>query len=327
MGRAKAGKLWFRSYGAGLMPLMLSAALLPVAAQTPAKPPVKTPSAGGNSFNGPGDVRYQPMRDVQDRRIDMFMGDWRDSMPRHVYGSLVLRDILTRGDNYAPPQPGAILEAANYLAYGRLAAHNSTVPTILQHEQNVFYIVGGAGEISAGGKTAALRKNTAIFIPENLEFVMTSTSDEDLTMYVVSEPVPNGFVPAKAMLAIDESKVPVRTPMEASPFTLPGASGHWAHVVRDLFSKTDGLATVGDLITVDINPMTMGEPHPHNPGQEEIWVAVDGTSLAFLGTELRVQHPGMAYMIRPDQSMTHSNINTGDKPVKFLWFVSSSLKK
>ena len=43
-------------------------------------------------------------------------------MPRHAYGSLVLRDILTRGDNFAPPQPGAILQAANYLAYGRLAA-------------------------------------------------------------------------------------------------------------------------------------------------------------------------------------------------------------
>ena len=327
MDRAKAGKLCFRSYAAGLVPLMLGAALLPVAAQTPAKPPVKTPSAGGNSFNGPGDVRYQASRDTQDRRIDMFIGDWRDSMPRHVYGSLVLRDVLNRGDNYAPPQPGAILEAANYLAYGRLAAHNSTVPTVLQREQNVFYIVGGAGEISAGGKTAALGKNKAIFIPENLEFVMTSTSDEDLTMYVVSEPVPDGFVPAKAMLAIDESKVPVRTPMEASPFTLPGASGHWAHVVRDLFSKTDGLATVGDLITVDINPMSMGEPHPHHAGQEEIWAAIDGTSLAFIGSELRVQHPGMAYMIRPDEKMTHSNINTGDKPVKFLWFVSSSLKK
>jgi uncharacterized cupin superfamily protein len=166
-----------------------------------------------------------------------------------------------------------------------------------------------------------------VFIPENLEFVMTSTSDDDLTMYVVSEPVPDGFVPKKEMLSIDESKVPVRTPMEASPFTLPGASGHWAHVVRDLFSRTDGLATIGDLITVDVNPMQMGEPHPHNAGQEEIWAAIDGTSLAFLGTELRVQHPGMAYMIRPDQSMTHSNINTGDKPVKFLWFVSSSLKR
>ena len=84
-----------------------------------AKPPVSTPSAGGNSFDGPGDVRYESSRDAQDRRIDMFIGDWRDSLPRHVYGSLVLRDILTHGDNYAPPQPGAILQAANYLACGR----------------------------------------------------------------------------------------------------------------------------------------------------------------------------------------------------------------
>jgi mannose-6-phosphate isomerase-like protein (cupin superfamily) len=327
MNRAQTGKSRFRNYACSLAPFLLGAALLPACAQTPAKPPVKTPSAGGNSFNGPGDVRYQPSRDVEERRIDMFIGDWRDSMPRHAYGSLVLRDILTRGDNYAPPQPGAVLMAANYVAYGRLAAHNSTVPTALQHEQNVFYIVGGSGEITAGGKTVGLRKDTAIFIPENLEFVMSSTSDDDLTMYVVSEPVPDGFVPPKAMLSIDESKVPVRTPMEASPFTLPGASGHWAHVVRDLFSRTDGLATIGDLITVDINPMTMGEPHPHRAGQEEIWVAIDGTSLAFIGTELRVQHPGMAYMIRPDESMTHSNINTGDKPVKFLWFASSSIKK
>jgi uncharacterized cupin superfamily protein len=98
-------------------------------------------------------------------------------------------------------------------------------------------------------------------------------------------------------------------------------------VVRDLFSKADGLATIGDLITVTINPLTMGEPHPHRPGQEEIWAALDGNSLAFLGTELRVQRPGMAYMIRPDGSMTHSNINSNDTPVKFLWFSGNSLKK
>ena len=87
--------------------LFVVASLPLSAAQVVAKPPVTTPSAGGNSFDGPGDVRYQADRDSQDRRIDMFMGDWRDSMPRHVFGSLVLRDILTRGDNFAPPQPGA----------------------------------------------------------------------------------------------------------------------------------------------------------------------------------------------------------------------------
>src|ERR1700730_14840180 len=151
MDRFAAGKSWFRgswfrSQAVGLAPFLLGAALLPAVAQTVAKPPVKTPSAGGNSFAGPGDVRYQPSRDVQDRRIDMFIGDWRGSMPPHAYGSLVLRDILTRGDNYASPQPGAVLQAANFLAYGRLAAHNATVPTTLQREQNVFYILGGGGE-------------------------------------------------------------------------------------------------------------------------------------------------------------------------------------
>jgi len=299
----------------------------PTAAQVVAKPPVTTPSAGGNSFDGPGTVRYQAGRDSEDRRIDMFIGDWRDSMPRHAYGSLVLRDILTRGDNYAPPQPGAILQAANFLAYGRLQAGNSTTPTKLEHEQNVFYVTSGTGEISAGGKTGQLHRDVAAFIPSGLEFMMKATGPEPLIMYVVSEPTPDGFVPAKAMLVTDERQVPVRTPMVASPYTLPGASGHWAHVVRDLFSKTDGLATIGDLITVTLDPMSLGEPHPHNPGQEEIWAAIDGDSLAFIGTELRVQHPGMAYMIRPDQSMTHSNINSGDTPVKFLWFSGNSIKK
>src|SRR5712664_125788 len=158
-------------------------ALSPAAAQTVvAKPPVKTPSSGGNSFDSPGDVKYESSRDVEDRRIDMFIGDWRDAMPRHAYGSLVLRDILTRGDNYAPPQPGALLQAANYLAYGRLQPGNSTVPTRLEHEQNVFYIVGGTGEITTAGKTAALRKDVAIFMPAGLEFAMKNTGDEDLTM-------------------------------------------------------------------------------------------------------------------------------------------------
>ena len=307
---------------------LLGIAWSPAAAQTvAAKPPVTTPSAGGNSFDGPGAVRYQPSREVQERRIDMFMGDWRDAMPRHAFGSIVLRDILTRGDNYAPPQPGALLQAANFLAYARLAPGDSTTPSQLGGEQQIYYIVGGAGEIAAGGKTAALHKDIAILMPANLEFVMKNTGDEELKMYVISEPVHEGFVPGKAMLVTDERQVPVRTPMAVSPYTLPGASGHWAHVVRDLFSKTDGLATIGDVITVEIDPMTMGEPHPHNPGQEEIWAAIEGNSLAFIGTELRVQRPGMAYMIRPDQSMTHSNINSGDTPVKFLWFSGSSLKK
>jgi mannose-6-phosphate isomerase-like protein (cupin superfamily) len=296
--------------------LLLSAALN---AQT-AKPSVATIASGGNHFATPGDVIYPPNRDAVDSRVDMFFGDWRDSLPRAAYGSLILRDILTRGDNLAPPAKGAVLQCANFLAFGRLPAHASTIPSTLLHNQQVFYIVGGAGQITAGAKSVPLHQNIAIFMPKGIEFTMTNTGPDDLTMYVIDEPVPDTFHPIQQMLMTDERKVPVRKPLLESPYTNPGASGHWAHIVRDLFNKTDGLATVGDIITVELDPMSLGEPHPHLPGKEEVWLAIDGTSLAFYGPQLRVQPPGVAYMLRPDGMVDHANINDGDRKVKFLWF-------
>jgi mannose-6-phosphate isomerase-like protein (cupin superfamily) len=283
-------------------------------------PSVSTIAPGGNHFATPGDVVYPPHRDSQDRRVDMFFGDWHESLPQSAYGSLILRSILTRGDNLSPPEKGAVLQCANFLAYGRLPAYASTIPSTLNGNQEVFYVVGGTGEITAGAKKAVLHKDIAILMPEGIQFVMKNTGDEDLTMYVIDEPVPAGFHPISQMLVTDERKVPVRKPLVESPYTNPGASGHWAHVVRDLFNTSDGLATVGDVITVEIDPLTLGEPHPHLPGKEEVWLAIDGTSLAFYGPQLRVQPPGMAYMLRPDGMVQHSNINAGDKTVKFLWF-------
>lgn len=275
---------------------------------------------GINSYPGPGLVKYAPDRELNDRRIDLFLSDWQGSLPRFEHGSLVLRDILTRGDNFAPPQKGAVLHYANFLAMGRLPAGSSTVPSRLEKQQEVYYILGGEGEITAGGDTARLRKDIAILMPAGLEFVMKSTGDEDLTMYVINEPTPGEFHPKAKMGVKDEASAHQRTPAGGDPYIVGGASGHWAHIVKELFSPADGLATEQSVITVTVNPLTLGEPHPHKPGQEEIWAAIDGDSLAFLGTELRVQRPGMAYMLPPDATTIHSNINAGDKPIKFLYF-------
>ena len=293
---------------------------IPALTQTAPHPSVATKGIGGNTFDGPGEVRYVPRPYSVDRRIDMFFGDWRESLPRAQFGSLVLRDILTRGDNLSPPAKGAVLQSANFLAFGRLAAGASTLCSTLTGQQEVFYIMAGEGEVSTPGKTGALHKDIAILMPQGIPFTLHSTGTEDLTMYVIDEPVPAGFRPIPQMLMTDERKVVVRTPLVPSPYTNPGASGHWAHVVRDLFNPSDGLATLGDVITVEINPLSLGEPHPHLPGKEEVWLAIDGTSLAFYGPQLRVQHPGTAYMLRPDAMVQHSNINTSDQPVKFLWF-------
>jgi mannose-6-phosphate isomerase-like protein (cupin superfamily) len=274
---------------------------------------------GTNSYSGPQFVKY-PARSEQDRRIDLFLSDWLGSMPRVEHGSLVLRDILTRGDNFAPPERGAVLQYGNFLAYGRLAPGAWTMPSKLDRQQEVYYILGGEGEITAGGDTAKLRKDVAAFMPVGLEFVMRSTGSEALTMYVINEPIPNNFHARKNMLIKDEASARQRTPGGGDPYIIGGASGHWAHIVKELFSPADGLATEQSVITVTINPLTLGEPHPHRPGQEEVWAAIDGESLMLMGSELRIQSPGMAYMLPPDASTIHANINTSDKPVKFLYF-------
>lgn len=292
-------------------------------AQNQAAPPSSgTQNAinGINSYPGPEFVKYANRRDEHERRIDMFIGDWHESMPRFEHGSLVLRDILVRGDNFAPPEKAAVLQVANFLAYGRLAPGAWTVPSRFDHAQEVYYILGGTGEITAAGDTAQLRKDIAVLMPAGVEFVMRSTGDEALTMYVINEPTPDGFHPKTKMMVKDEAAARQRTPAGGDPYIVGGASGHWAHIVRELFSPKDGLATEQSVITVTVDPLTMGEPHPHRPGQEEIWAAIDGESLMFLGTELRVQKPGMAYMLPPDAATIHSNINAGDKPVKFLYF-------
>jgi mannose-6-phosphate isomerase-like protein (cupin superfamily) len=275
---------------------------------------------GINSYPGPEFVKYAKEREPQDRRIDLFISDWQGSLPRFEHGSLVLRDILIRGDNFAPSQRSAVLRAANFFAYGRLAPGNWTTPEKLEGQQEVYYVLGGEGEVTAGGDTAKLRKDIAVLMPAGLEFVMKSTGQEPLTMYVINEPTPAGFHPKDKMAVKDEAMARQRTPAAADPYIVGGASGHWAHIVRELFSPADGLATEQSVITVTVNPLTMGEPHPHRPGQEEVWAAIDGTSLVMMGTELRVQKPGMAYMLPPDSATVHSNINAGATPAKFLYF-------
>jgi mannose-6-phosphate isomerase-like protein (cupin superfamily) len=183
--------------------------------------------------------------------------------------------------------------------------------------------MSGTGKIAAAGETVELHRNIAVLVPARLDFIMTNTGDEAMTMYVINEPCPAGFRPNDKLLARDEQAPRPPRPPVPNPLVTPGAAGHWSHITRSLFATADGLGAIQGLITVSLDPLTLGEPHPHGPGREEVWLAIEGTSLAWLGTELRVQRPGMAYNARPDRVVTHSNVNFGDQRVKFLWFAGN----
>ena len=238
---------------------------------------------------------YDPEKDPD---VDMFLATWKDSNPRHTHGSLIERDILTRGDQLNPPRKGATLEYVKKFAHATLYAGNSTIPVTLKGEQEIFYVISGQGVVQWEGKTAELREDICFLVPESLEFTMKNTGDEPLTMYLITEPVPDNFTPVKDVVIRDNKAVPFGT-----------LDGHWCYQEKDLLLKNHGLGILHAVITLTLNPMTIGHPHVHVKGCEEVWTTVRGENIAWLGKEIRHQPPGTAYMIPPDGKTNHSNIN------------------
>jgi len=247
-------------------------------------------------------------------RIDLYFGDWHGVTPRMTHGTLEERDILTRGDALNPSKKGGVLRFINSYTYATLAPSASTQAAKLNGEQEIYFVQSGRGTVKAGGQTADLSANIAVLMPASLEFTITNTSAEPLTMYVINEPTPPGFRPNTTMLVKDENQL---------PFT--STDGFWAHLVKTVFVTQDGLATLESVLTVTLDPLTLGKPHPaageDSSDIEEVWTALDGTSLAFIGNQLRRQPPGMAYLHIPDNKTPHSNINgSEDVQDKFLYF-------
>jgi mannose-6-phosphate isomerase-like protein (cupin superfamily) len=246
--------------------------------------------------------------------IDNYFGDWHTSPSRRAHGTLEERDILTRGDAMNPAHKGAVLRFLNSYAYATLAPHASTKAEQLKDQQEICFVQSGRGTAHAGGQSVDLHQNIAVLVPAALTFSIENTDDQPMTMYVINEPTPSGFRPNPNLLARDENQLPISS-----------SGGMWAHIVKTLFVSADGLGTLQAVLTVTLDPLTLGKPHPV-PGEdstdiEEVWTALDGTSLALVGNELRRQPPGMAYLHVPDNKTPHTNINSSDTDQdKFLYF-------
>ncbi len=254
----------------------------------------------------------RPYDPAVDPNIDLYMNSWENSQPRTIRGTLVERDILTRGDPMKPPAKGAVLYYTNRFVYATVEPGKTTEPATLDREQEVYFILGGEGTMKTtgrGSQTVKLYPGMTALVPMGKTFTIATAGTEPLSMYIVAEPVPNGFKPRKDILAKDENTLPIVS-----------TNGHWAHIVKNLYAKDDGLATMYSVLTVAYDPMTIGHPHSHDPGCEEVWTAINGTSIAFLGKQLRMQPPGTAYNIPPDGNTPHCNINTTDRQINLFYF-------
>jgi len=260
-------------------------------------------------------LELRPYDPAVDPDIDMFISHWEESTPVQIFGGLIERVIFTplEGEPMKPTKRGAVLQHVKRLSYGKLQKYKSTTPTVLESEQIIFYIEGGQGTVTAGGDRAELRSGVGVFMPAGLEFVMENTGGEPLTMYLIVEPVAEDFEPIDTMIVKDENRIPIGT-----------TKSHWSHILRVFFYGDEArraFSTITGMCPVWFDPMTLGQPHSHGAGSEEVWFLVEGEIVLMLGKELRRLRPGHAYKIPPNGMTPHSNINVSDRDAKLVWFM------
>jgi mannose-6-phosphate isomerase-like protein (cupin superfamily) len=247
-------------------------------------------------------------------RIDLYFGDWHGAPSRLAHGKLEERDVFTKGDALNPSKKGALLRYVDGYAYATLSAHTRTSEDRLEGRQEIYFVDAGRGTAHAGSQSVDLHRSVAILVPSGLPFYIETIGDAPLAMYVIDEPTLPGFRPNSEILARDENQLPITS-----------SNGMWAHVMKTIFTTADGLATLQAVLTVTLDPLTIGKPHPvpneDSDQIEEVWTALDGTSLAMIGNQLRRQTPGMSYLHIPDNKTPHTNINPSDESaVRFLYF-------
>ncbi len=260
-------------------------------------------------------LETRPLDPAVDPEIDFFFSHWKESMPRSLHGSLVVRDIFTpcTGDVMKPVRRGAVLTALDTFAHAVLAPGASTIPATLEGRQEIYYVESGTGMIESSGTRAVLKTGTGVLIPAGVEFTMTAGTEEPLAIYLMGEPAPDGFTPRDDILVRDENVIPIRT-----------SSVHWTHISKRLFSAGDGLAALTGMGPVWFDSMTMGQPHSHSEGVEEIWFSLEGDTRIHLGKEMRDFTPGTAYKIPPNSATPHSTINVTDGAVKTFWMMRNT---
>ncbi|MFC1650956.1 cupin domain-containing protein [Candidatus Latescibacterota bacterium] len=252
--------------------------------------------------------RFDPKVDPD---IDLFMGNWRNSMPRLMHGNLVFRDMLTAlegPDDLHPTRRGACLQYSEAISYATLepGAHARPREGELDGLQQVFNVNSGCGVITFGDKTVELRADMAFILTPGLDYELTATGDDYMTFYVVTEKLPDGFSPNEALEVVDHRG--------EAPFM----SVHWANIDRGMIGGSDGMSQYSGLTRVKLDAKTIAQPHSHPAGVEEIWIATEGDIELLFGKQLRRLPVGTAYRIPSTGKTAHANINTTDKMIKLI---------
>ena len=245
--------------------------------------------------------------------VDMYMGSWRDAVPRIMHGNLYFRDMLTALEGTDPLHPtrtGAVLTNATAVSFAQLEPGATAHPVDgqLGGIQQTFVVDSGTGTITSGERSFALEPGMAFTIAPGLDFRLTATGTSYLNFYVVSERIAAGTTPRSTLEVVDNRAA-------------PQVANSWHDQERPLITDAQGLQQYGAITAVELGPMAMSRPYSAFAGTEEIWIATDGYVDLLIGKELRRLPEGTAYLVPPTGITAHARVNSTDQPASFLYMV------
>jgi hypothetical protein len=230
--------------------------------------------------------------------IDRFIGNPFHAPVEVLDGAILVRSILRHGDPYHPGDPGAVLQYRKDLRYGTMVAHNQT-PLSAITEQLFVYCEDGKGQLDNGQEFWDLKEGIAALIPPNLKFRVTNAGDEPLHMLILTWAPQPGAKPASTIQVRD---------VNAMPFTMcGGVICHWSYFGKNVFNSSHGLSPREAIHVVYVPPMSVGEPHAHIPGWEEVWAKLPPyDAYLTLGSEVREMPANTAFLAPPNGNTVHA---------------------
>jgi len=251
-----------------------------------------------------------------DPDVDMFMGDWRDSLPRIMHRHMVFRDILTAlegPDDLHPTRKGACLQFAEAISYATLepGATASPVEGELEGIQQICVVNSGEGVITSNGESHRLFRDMVFILTPGLDFELKPVGDDLLTFYITSEYLEDDFEYNKKLVVEDNRYAPTNV------------NYHWVNIGRAQLTGRAGTCHYTGISHVTLDAMTIPQAHSHLPGVEEVWIALEGDIELLIGKQLRKLPVGTAYRVPSTGKCAHTNINASSKKARLTHQMTS----
>jgi mannose-6-phosphate isomerase-like protein (cupin superfamily) len=200
--------------------------------------------------------------------------------------------------------------------YGVLTATAECKPAAYPGEEQIWFVLDGAGTVTGGAKSAEIAKDDFMYFAPGEAHGATRASRGPLHILVMGYRVAQGAAHAAPGQLPKANLRDVKLQVVGShpPSTL------YQLLIGTTESKRDKLAvaaTVTSLFIMEFAPGGTNNPHKHK-GEEEVYILLDGHGDMVAGNEKRPATAGDAYYFPPDTTVGFYNSNVAGEPKAYI---------